>query len=398
MSNFFKIFSIALASILSFSTLCFSASCKDETQATYFPMVVIAQADASQDGKPSIDANQAEDVEIALLTGDIYTVCADYEKYVTNDYNPNKIDVFAPTPIKITWTSEETPNYCEFLISTKNDMSNPVVYMVNGCSVTLENLFMGYDYYYQIYAKFDDKLVKSRIFKFTTEYLPRTVFWGENISNTRDWGGYYTVDGKHRVKQGIVYRGGKLEDITKAEKSRILGVFGIKTDLDLRKDGTGSGSSPLGADVNYVELLGPYYLGGTGIDFGASLHEDRLAYKQALIDEIKVFANPDNFPVYVHCSLGRDRTGTLCFLINALLGVGETDLYRDYEISMMSKMGRLDNQTSSNMVRTFSSLYNYILNFIPGNTLAENAEAYMLSIGITQAEIDAIKVNMLEKV
>ena len=36
----------------------------------------------------------------------------------------------------------------------------------------------------------------------------------------------------------------------------------------------------------------------------------------------------------LHCSIGTDRTGVICFLINALLGVSEEDLYKDYLFSM----------------------------------------------------------------
>ena len=129
---------------------------------------------------------------------------------------------------------------------------------------------------------------------------------------------------------------------------------------------------------------------------------DMPSYRDALLTEIRVFANADNFPVYVHCSLGRDRTGTICFLINALLGVGEQDLFRDYEISSMARTGKSkDSPTSEPSYMTgvvFQYLYDYIKNFQPGKTLQENAEAFMLSIGITESEISAIRKNMLEDV
>jgi hypothetical protein len=256
---------------------------------------------------------------------------------------------------------------------------------------------MGYNYYYQISAICEDKLIKSRIFEFSTEYLPRTVFVDENISNTRDWGGYYTKDGK-RMKQGIVYRGGALEDITEEGKRVMLVELGIQTDLDVRGDGaTPLLSSPLGASVNYIETKGPYYIApyGQGID-------KEGAYQEALAKEIKTFANPDNFPVYVHCSLGRDRTGTLCFLMQALLGVDEMDIYRDYELSMMSRLGKSadkDGPSAASLVGlSFTALYNYIMNFRLNKTLQENAEKYMLSIGVTAEEIAAIRANMLEEV
>ena len=37
--------------------------------------------------------------------------------------------------------------------------------------------------------------------------------------------------------------------------------------------------------------------------------------------------------MYFHCAGGADRTGTLAFLIEALVGVSENDLSKDYELT-----------------------------------------------------------------
>ena len=127
--------------------------------------------------------------------------------------------------------------------------------------------------------------------------------------------------------------------------------------------------------------------------------ETQRIHKESLIKEIKTFVNPKNFPIYIHCSLGRDRTGTLCFLINALLGVSEMDLYRDYELSMMSKKGKTDGQTAQSIVGgAFTTLYNFIKNYNNADTLSDGARMYMIDLGITEEEIEAIKANMLERV
>jgi hypothetical protein len=268
----------------------------------------------------------------------------------------------------------------------------------------LEDLFTGTDYYYQISAKYPEKVVKSRIFTFKTAALPRTVFI-DGVTNTRDIGGYYVENGTKRIKQGMVYRGAKMESdathnlkgMTEESKNKMLYEYGIRTDLDLRGE---VAASPLGDSVNFVNVSGPYYVGGNGID--STNNSDKAHWKgtfrEALIKEIKTFANPENYPIYVHCSLGRDRTGTICFLINALCGVGEMDLFMDYELSFMSVMGNLDGQTPRSIVGgAFTTLYNYMKNYAKG-TLAQNAEKFMLDIGITQAEIDSIKSIMIEEV
>lgn len=389
---------LVLSALIMATTLCSAVGCQNAAELDkggFFPTVTIAQADGGVEYTPVLDGTPNK-VTLPLLSGDIYTVCANYEKYITDGYNLQFEDCFAPTPLTVSWESQETPLYYTFDISTNEDMSNPDSYITFDTSVTLKNLFMGYDYYYQISAKYEDKLIKSRIFEFSTEYLPRTVLVDEEVSNTRDWGGYY-VKGNKRMKQGIVYRGAALENITEAGKKVMLTELGIRTDLDVRGDsGSPLTSSPLGETVNYIETKGPYYASGTtGIQMPGE-------YQEALAKEIKTFADPKNFPIYVHCSLGRDRTGTLCFLIQALLGVEEMDIYRDYELSMMARTGKTaeDREAmAAYMVGiSFTVMYNYIKKFEPYKTLQKNAEAYMLSIGVTEEEIAAIKENMLEEV
>lgn len=404
-----KITCLVLSALLLSTTVFSMTSCAADGNAQgetdkFFTSMKIAQADGAA-YTPTIVGSPTK-TEVPLLTGDVYEVAAKYERYITDKYNLTYGDCFAPTPLTLSWECAENALYYTVDISTSKNLSDAQSYITFQSSVTLPNLYMGYDYYYQVSAKYEDRLVKSRIFEFETAYLPRTVLVDENISNTRDWGGYFTADGK-RVKQGIVYRGGALENITPAGKDVMLNELGIKTDLDVRKDGsTNAGVSPLGAGVKYLEAKGPYYVGryGDGIDLAlVNGTQKEKEYRAGLLTEIRAFANADNFPIYVHCSLGRDRTGTLCFLIQALLGVSEFDIYRDYEMSMMSRLGKTDSQKASYMVKEpFTKLYNYIkdgeFSQTPqtGNTLQDNAEAFMLSIGVTKGEIESIKANMLE--
>lgn len=391
-----KVFALIIAILTIFCTA-IPISCSNGNNLgtdKFFTSVTVAQANGETNSEPTLNSTPSQNTEISLLSGDIYDVCKDYEWYITDNYNPENKDVFAPTPLKISWQSKSQPLYYVLDVSTSADMSNAKTYVTFDNNLTFDYLFMGYTYYYQIQAKFENRIVKSRIFKFSTAYLPRTVYVDDKVSNTRDWGGYYSKNGTHRLRQGIVYRGGKLEEITPKGKEIMLVDLGIKTDLDVRGDGSAQTSnSPLGNSVNYIETTGPYYYDNThGINVDGT-------YRQALVTEIKAFANPDNFPIYVHCSLGRDRTGTICFLIQALCGVNDADMLRDYEISMMSSAGRADNQTAFDMINTaFRGMYNYVRYYTKSGSLADNVEAFMLDIGITKDEISAIKSNMLEEI
>ncbi len=368
------------------------------------PVAVYARAnDGTKSAyQPTITSKEGNTM-VNLLSGDILEFASNYtvgaaQPYLPEGYGPGNVyraDAFAPAPFTLTWESEDGALYYNLKLSTKPDLSDAVKYITFTNSHTFEDLFMGTKYYYQVIAQFENKTVKSRVFSFETAYLPRTIH-AEGVSNTRDFGGYYTVDGTHRIRQGLMYRGGKLETATQAGIDKLLNVYGIKTDLDLRAEKT---VSPLGTGVNFVNVSGPYYVGSTGVnsDNDSSKGPWKGTYREALLLEIQTYARPENYPIYLHCSLGRDRTGTLAFLINALCGVGETDLYRDYETSFFSETGCLDGQSATHMMQTFATLYNYIKNYAQG-TLAENTEKFMLDLGVTQAEIDSIRNILLEEV
>ena len=289
--------------------------------------------------------------------------------------------------MKLEWNVEEAAQYYLVYISTNKDMSDPAGFVSNKNSIFVEELFVGTTYYWQVDAVYADKTLRSEVFTFNTLSSPRTVEI-EGVSNTRDIGGMPAADG-YRIKQGMIYRGGKLEGITEIGRQKFLYELGIKTDLDLRTPGEGGagGKSPVSDDLNYVNISGRYYLGSTGIN----TEEGKALFAQ----EIRLFANPDNYPIYIHCSLGRDRTGTLAMVIEGLLGVDENTLMMDYELSMFSVTGTLDN---GNPLGSIKGTYDYINDYYAGATFAEKTENYLLSIGITAEEIASIRSILLEEV
>ena len=102
-----------------------------------------------------------------------------------------------------------------------------------------------------------------------------------------------------------------------------------------------------------------------------------------LKDVFNVFGNKDNYPIYIHCSIGTDRTGIICFLINALLGVSEQSLYYDYLFSNFGNIGRR---------RMPSTIEDYIgvINSSSGSTFAEKTYNYLISNGVDSKDLDTI--------
>ena len=413
-----KLISITLASVL--------------TAATFFSVGALAFTNAEEENSsPAVGVHTptitsaTDKTTVNLLSGEVYELA---KNYAINVDSPdvakycNGTTKFAPTPAKIQWADSESAKYYTVKISKNADLSDAAYFATFTCNLDVEDLFMGTKYYYQIIAHRENQTVKSQIFEFTTAYLPRTIYFEATYldSNTRDIGGYYTEDGKHRVKQGIAIRGAEVRHFTQAAKDKLLYEFGIKTELALHNEPTCYLEDE---NLNYIYVDAPHY-----VNYGGIHYEFR---KKALADELLVFANPDNYPIYFHCQLGRDRTGTLAFLLNALCGVGAKDLYLDYELSYLSQYGGFSwdtNGTPKAKTGQFDRMLKYINEGVSyedtqhdssGNpvtqnvitnphfkqtdtTLAERTATFLKGqlgeYGITDEVIAAIRNNMLEEV
>ena len=86
--------------------------------------------------------------------------------------------------------------------------------------------------------------------------------------------------------------------------------------------------------------------------------------------------------MYLHCTYGVDRTGTVCYLLEALLGVSDADLRKDYELSAFK-----DSYINSEEFAVFVAR----VKMLDGDTTQEKVEGYLLSIGVTAEEIANIR-------
>lgn len=322
----------------------------------------------------------------------------DMNSYSSQKYTPSKMDEyftgkdnFAPKSIELTWgVIGKQPTSYQIEVSLNKNMSESVKYTSNKPELTLYNLFAAKTYYWRVTANLKTQTIMSAVFSFSTQnYPPRTIY-AEGVSNTRDIGGWKTASGK-RVKQGMIYRGAKLNDITSNGIKTMVNTLGIKLDLDLRNSSETGGKkvSPLGSNVSYCNVSFPYYALGTSTSIdSANNHE-------AIVGVMGVLANPENYPIYIHCSIGRDRTGTLVSLINGLLGVSEEDLARDYELSYFAGCFGDNPIPMSDMLPKFLTIPEYIKTY-NGRNYSQSVENFLLEIGVSQEDIDSIRSIMLE--
>ena len=268
-------------------------------------------------------------------------------------------------------------------LSDERHFVNSEKYLTTETSLTIDNIIPNREYYWKVKVTDNDGGQKfSNVYTFTPTAYVRTMDI-DGVKNMRDVGGLVTTDGK-TIQYGIMYRSAHFDSITEKGKEQIKRL-GVKTDVDLR--GESNTVSPLGENVRRLNYNAPYYVDeadGNGIQSGLNGAE---SYVKEFVKEFKACADPDNYPIGFHCSLGRDRTGTLAAMLYAVSGVSRYDIVKEYELSWLST-------AAANNVSIQTGAINKLCNFIEskdGETFKDKACNFLLSIGVTQAELNSVR-------
>lgn len=296
-------------------------------------------------------------------------------------------------PLKLVWSGATNAVYALTVEAEEGEADSFAV--SNRTDAYITNLELGKTYRWTVRETDSGESVTA---SFTTEGMPPRLLRAGGVLNFRDLGGWRTADGRvvranrifrsaglrasSKAKGGFFSRAIELGDrrVTEDGIAALRNEFGIRTDLELRtpQETAGMKGTVLGDGV-----------GWSGISFVAyELIDDTVRGREPFAKIFEIFTKEENYPVLMHGSAGRDRTGTLAFLLNGLLGVGEDDLCRDWEASVFSDAG---SQFGSDCIRRLLSY----LKTMPGETLQERIESYAKGCGISDAEIAAFRAIML---
>ena len=350
-------------------------------------------------------------------------------------------------PVKLAWNGNGSVKYTIYVADNEN-FDNATSYVVSGFTRELDvyNLLPSTTYYWKVAG---DRFDVSDTSVFKTEDLSVRLIYAEGTSNIRDLGGW-NADGSF-VNYGKIYRGNQLNGygnwgnnkLTENGLKTFKDDLKIKTEIDLRKQDKDDANQT----VNFVDASLPYYKytigqytdilepsvwnalphdGNTPVDSMENKNDARrLSYatgnavrnenamRRSLKGIFEVLADERNYPVYIHCNAGADRTGTVAFLINGLLGVSEADLIRDYELTSFSSVSGLRYRSEikngdfteigvmkndyDNFV-AFGALMNAIKNNYgaEGGTLSYAIESFLTDyVGVSHEDIESLKRIMI---
>ncbi|WIM95529.1 tyrosine-protein phosphatase [Actinoplanes oblitus] len=230
--------------------------------------------------------------------------------------------------------------------------------------------------------------------------------------NFRDVGGYRGLDGR-RVRWRRLFRADSLHRIGE-EDAAAFTALGVRTVIDLRRptevERFGRVHDRYGVDYRNLVLK--------HIDWEEVEHPEGTAHerwladrylnfaedgREAILDSLRLIADPVAAPVVVHCMAGKDRTGTICALTLSLLGVSDEDIAADYALTTeaMAPLTAYLLKTSPEAVRgnehMFDSPPAAMLMFLDDlRALHGSVEGYVREIGLTGTEIAALRRHLLE--
>ena len=274
-----------------------------------------------------------------------------------------------PKPIELSWkTRKKDITGFKVKISETKDFTDAIEIETKENKASIYNLKIATTYYWNVEASYESSTAEisdTESFKIES-FGPRNLYI-DGITNARDVGGW-PIDDTHRVRQGLFFRSGRLnqsnastiiKEVTSEGEKVLLEDLKIKSEMDLRTiDDNEVGaitSSVLGDSVTYFSCP---------MDWHASnILEGNKEMVQHIFSDI--LADENSYPLIFHCNIGTDRTGMIAYLLNGLLGVEDEYLFRDYLFSNFGNIGgaRTMNNIKNNYVATIKRT--------EGNTLSE---------------------------
>ena len=277
-----------------------------------------------------------------------------------------------PNTFDFTWTCDEDVSFT-FELSESPNFSDSLKIVTDVCSCNVENLKNGVTYYWRVNG--------CEPFNFkTVPHFARFIHI-DGVMNVRDIGGV-------NIRQGLVFRGSEMNcryKISDEGKTTFHDILKIKTDIDLRGECFGKFTeSPAGSDINYIQL--PYRA------YSESFEDE---HRKGICKIMDFLSDESNYPVFVHCVGGADRTGMIALYLRALAGEEDEIIHSDYELTSLSVycFSLVSNGDAGYRSRTapyYQRFHQMLDPYAPSQPLTVKVRAFLSDCGVSDECMDKI--------
>ena len=379
---------------------------------------IIVDVDGIEKLIPVIVPITEESLQEYSMYNDVVAQYMGESAYVDDDYSSSYIDKYAdmilegsradwPQSFTIQWMPYNGATDQHLYISDTVNFWKSIIDVSLSSNVStyrVDNLDAGKVYYYKITATLSGKKVDifSSAFKLSSTVKMIKI---QELYNVRDLGGWTGLDGRS-VRYGVLYRGSRLRRNLSEKNGGNSFTAGVEelgqklkvdAELDLRSNSEVSSTLKVAATNRYSSKFKK--IGNAKDCLGANIlnGDAYIVGMQQIINWLKM-----NRIIYMSGSLGAERTGTMAFLINGLLGVSEDGLARDYELSSFTGDYLAEGQVWKRSDSNYADMVSAIKSLDSDATLQENIYKYF-NVGvngksIAKTDLDWFIDYMLEEV
>ena len=205
------------------------------------------------------------------------------------------------------------------------------------------------------------------------------------------------------IKPGLLYRGASPIDNRRKRAATVDGLLeenNIHYVIDLADK-----RSTIYEMYEKEDFASPYFqsLEGSGkvlaLGMAAAYKTDDFASKMRNMF-LGILYN--NGPYYIHCLEGKDRTGYVCMVIEALCGATYEELIDDYFITYHNYYGIEKGTNKYDVIKELhiDEMIRFVFDYgketvLLGANYYSKANNYLLSIGLTQEDINAVQQKLM---
>lgn len=200
------------------------------------------------------------------------------------------------------------------------------------------------------------------------------------------------------LKENFLYRGASPVDNSRGRAAYVDGLLeknGVRFVIDLA-DSEEDMKEYIASPDFRSEYTKDLYESGADVllDMGSAYTSD--AYKEKVAQGLRAALSADG-PIYIHCMEGKDRTGFVCMLLEALAGAGFDEMLRDYMTTYENYFHVTKDGTPEKYDAIADLYFVPFTEFLHGTDdldalktadYSEDAKAYLKDGGMTGAEIE----------